>query len=42
MFVVVLAGLQAVVELVEEFVNRCGLVVPVSGGAGRRLPGAGF
>ena len=35
MFVVVLTGLQAVVELAEEFVEQVplGLVVPVSGGA---------
>ena len=35
MFGVVLAGLQAVVELAEEFVEQVslGLVVPVSGGA---------
>ena len=35
MFVVVLAGLQAVVELAEELVEQVplGLVVPVSGGA---------
>ena len=35
MFVVGLAGLQAVVELAEEFVEQVslGLAVPVSGGA---------
>ena len=35
MFVVVLAGLQAVVKLTEEFVEQVslGLVIPVSGGA---------
>ena len=43
MFVVGLAGLQAVVKLAEEFVEQVplGLVVPVSGGAAGVVVSAG-
>ena len=43
MFVVELAGLQAVVKLAEEFVEQVslGLVVPVSGGAAGVVVAAG-
>jgi len=43
MFVVALAGLQAVVKLAEEFVEQMplGLVVPLSGGAAGVVVAAG-